>query len=124
MGRIRTSLSRLSSRLFGRDNPHPGQAHADRWHRCTLDVLEERRLLAADIYVGSVYYEGAEGDDATGDKFYVTYQGGAAGTQLNRIVIDGDKEGNGLGNGDTFFDTSAGGLGAFGSFPFTGNRTA
>ncbi|MBX3411676.1 MAG: hypothetical protein KF708_03070 [Pirellulales bacterium] len=119
MGRIRTSLSRLSSRLFGRNNPHPGQAHAERWHRCTLDVLEERRLLASDIYIGSVYYEGAEGDDATGDKFYITFQGGAPGTQLDRIVIDGDKEGNGLTNGDTFFDTAPGGLGAFGSFPFT-----
>jgi len=119
VGRIRTSISRLSQRLFGSENRHPGRAHAERWHRCSLDVLEERRLLAADIYVGAVYYEGAEGDDATGDKFYITFQGGAPGTQLDRIVIDGDKEGNGLSNGDTFFDTSAGGLGAFGAFPFT-----
>lgn len=90
----------------------------DGFHRCWIDQLEERRLLAADLYVGSSYYEPASGDDSVGNLFYITFQGGAPNTELKQIVIDGDKAGDGLTIGDTFFDTAAAGIGAFGHYPF------
>ena len=73
--------------------------------------------MAADLHVGSVYYEQAGGDDAQPNILQFTFQGGAAGTQLTRIVIDGDKDGHGMSSGDVFFDTAPGGLGAFNSNP-------
>ena len=90
----------------------------DRFHRCWFDQLEERRLLAADLYVGSTYFEPSSGDDSVGNLFQITFSGGAPGTELKRIVIDGDKAGDGLSIGDTFFDTAPGGLGAFQHYPF------
>lgn len=85
-------------------------------HSCHFETLEPRQLLAADIHFGSVYFEEATGDDSAPDRFVVTFEGGAEGTTLNRIIIDGDKARNGeLSMGDTFFDTQPGGLGAFNS---------
>ena len=75
--------------------------------------------MAADLHLGAVYFEDATGDDAQGDLIEITFRGGAPGTQLTRIVIDGDKEGNGRSTGDVFFDTASGDLGAFGHFPLT-----
>ncbi len=49
----------------------------------------------------------------------VSFEGGAAGTTLNRLVIDGDKLGDGLSTGDVFFDIENGGLGAFGDVGFS-----
>ena len=73
--------------------------------------------MAADIHLGAVYFEEATGDDSAGDRIEVTFQGGEPGTQLTQIVIDTDKEGNGLSTGDLFFDISSGGLGAFNFAP-------
>ncbi len=73
--------------------------------------------MAADLHVGSVYYEQAGGDDALPNLIQFTFEGGAANTQLTRIVIDGDKDGLGLSSGDIFFDTAPGGLGSFKSNP-------
>jgi len=80
--------------------------------------MEARLLLAADplpIQIGAVYYEDASGFDEGGDVFEITFQGGAPGTQLARLVIETDKTGDGLTIGDCFFDVEPGGLGAFGS---------
>ena len=82
-----------------------------------IEPLEERKLLAADIQIGAVYYEEASGEDLDADLIEITFDGGAAGTQLERIEFDTDKLGDGLTIGDVFFDTSDGGLGAFGSSP-------
>jgi protocatechuate 3,4-dioxygenase beta subunit len=73
--------------------------------------------MAADLHVGSVYYEQAGGDDAQPNIIEFTFEGGADGTQLTRIIIDGDKDGQGRSSGDIFFDTAPGGLGAFQSNP-------
>jgi protocatechuate 3,4-dioxygenase beta subunit len=82
-----------------------------------LEELEARRLLAADavpqVLLGSVYFEEATGDDSQPDVIEVSFVGGAPGTTLNRVTINGDKHQNGLTEGDVFFDTAAGGLGAF-----------
>ncbi len=72
--------------------------------------------MAADVpqvLLGSVYFEEATGDDSRPDVIEVSFVGGAAGTTLDRLIIDGDKQGDGLTTGDIFFDTAAGGLGAF-----------
>ncbi|MBX9792360.1 MAG: carboxypeptidase regulatory-like domain-containing protein [Pirellulales bacterium] len=85
-----------------------------------LETLEPRNLLTADpIQLGMTYLEPNDGADTTGNTFQLTWSGGAAGTQLTQLVISTDKEGNGLGLGDTFFDVAAGAPGVFGSMPFT-----
>lgn len=82
-------------------------------------------MLTADpLLVGGVYTETDVGDDAHGDSFEISFAGGAPGTQLTRVVIDGDQVGNfqnvpGLSSGDVFFDTAPGGRGVDNSFPFS-----
>ncbi|MGQ9564540.1 MAG: SdrD B-like domain-containing protein [Thermogutta sp.] len=89
-----------------------------RYRKCRLEQMEPRMLLsAAPIQLGMVYYEDATGTDESGDTFELTFQGGAPGTQLTRVIIDTDKLGDGLTIGDCFFDTEPGGLGAFGYGP-------
>ena len=68
-------------------------------------------MLASDLLFGSVYFEEATGDDSAADVMLVTFVGGAEGTQLDRVIIDGDKKGDGLTEGDALFDTEAGGAG-------------
>ncbi len=88
---------------------------------CRFEALESRQLLsvtAAPIHLGAVYFEDSSPNDHVGNVFEITFNGGAAGTQLTELRINTDKSGDGLGMGDTFFDTAAGGLGAFGSSPF------
>jgi protocatechuate 3,4-dioxygenase beta subunit len=93
------------------------------YRRCQIESLEPRRLMAGDVapqvLLGSVYFEEATGDDSKPDIIRVSFEGGAAGTSLNRLVIDGDKLGDGLTTGDVFFDIAAGGLGAFGNVPLS-----
>ncbi|MGD9723074.1 MAG: SdrD B-like domain-containing protein [Pirellulales bacterium] len=86
-------------------------------HVCRFEQFEPRRAMAADLHVGSVYYEQAGGDDALPNMIEFTFEGGAPGTQLTRIIIDGDKDGQGRSSGDVFFDTAPGGLGVFKSSP-------
>ncbi len=75
--------------------------------------------MAADpIQVGVVYVEEDLGSDIHGDSFYVTFQGGAPGTDLAALTIDGDVNGDGFGLGDLFFDTLPTGLGADHAFDF------
>ncbi len=85
--------------------------------RCQIESLESRQLMAADlvpqVLLGSVYFEEATGDDSQPDVIEVSFVGGAAGTTLDRLVINGDKREDGLTDGDIFFDTAAGGFGAF-----------
>ena len=113
-------LASLGALCFGKPHPVTQSAPAlpRRGRRCHLESLEDRRLMAGDltphVLLGSVYFEEATGDDSQPDVIQVSFDGGAAGTTLNRLVIDGDKLGDGLSTGDVFFDTAAGGLGAFG----------
>jgi len=70
--------------------------------------MESRQLLSvtvAAIQLGAVYYEDADRNDVVGDTFTVTFSGGADGTQLTQLIIDGDKDGKGLSAGDCCFDT-------------------
>jgi protocatechuate 3,4-dioxygenase beta subunit len=93
-------------------------ASARRRRQCQIEALEPRLLFAGDsapeVLFGSVYFEEATGDDSQPDVLEVSFVGGAAGTSLDRLVINGDKREDGtLSEGDLFFDTAAGGLGAF-----------
>lgn len=80
-------------------------------------------MLSCDvptIFFGAVYEETTiSGEDNAGDRFEITWSGGAPGTQLTRLVINGDKDGLGLSVGDVLFDTQAGLPGAGLAFPFT-----
>lgn len=76
-------------------------------------------MLDADpIRVGAVYIEEDIGSDLHGDTFEVSFEGGAAGTELTRIVINGDQSTPGFGLRDVFFDTVEAGYGADHAFPF------
>ncbi|WP_050769497.1 MSCRAMM family protein [Blastopirellula marina] len=90
-----------------------------------VEMLEDRRVFDADpIQLGAIYVEeDASGGDDHGDTFHIKFSGGAAGTELTQIIIDGDQIGNfgnlpGLSAGDVIFDTALGGLGADSAFPF------
>jgi len=75
--------------------------------------MEPRCLLSVNpIDLGVVYIEQDAGTDVRGDLFEITWTGGEEGTELTRIVIDGDQNINGFGVGDVFFDTLPTGLGA------------
>jgi len=108
-------LASLLKRLIG------GTAKgSSNWRCCRIEQMEPRQLLsyAPPIHVGAVYFEDSQGQDVVGDVLEITWSGGAPGTQLVELRIDTDKLGDGLTIGDCFFDTAAGGLGAFGSHPF------
>lgn len=88
--------------------------------------LEARRLLAADpIHVGVVYLETDYletdldiGGDSRGDRFILSFTGGAPGTELTELRIRTDKDGDGLSVGDPIYDTEPGGRGKNGSHGF------
>ncbi len=78
-----------------------------------VESLERRCLMAADpLTLGAVYIEDDTGADHAGDTFEVSFVGGAQGTTLDRLVIDGDQDRDGLSRGDSIFDSQPGGLGA------------
>lgn len=117
-------LERIASLVGWRGRARmSGRGHAPRpasgLRICRFEEMERRQLLSiAPIHVGVVYFEDNSGQDqAGGDQFIITWAGGAPGTQLTRLVIDTDKQGDGLNIGDVFFDTAPGGLGAFQSAP-------
>lgn len=80
-----------------------------------VELLERRQLLAGDVQIGAVYYEEDSGQDSAHDWFHVSFNGGPDEVQLAQLVVDTDKAGDGLSVADAFFDTEAGGLGAFDS---------
>ena len=87
--------------------------------------MEPRCLLSVTpIQVGAVYIEQDIGTDVTGDTFLLGFDGGAAGTQLRQVVINGDQVIAGFGVGDVFFDTIVGGLGADGAYDFSATAAA
>lgn len=104
----------LLRKLFGRRKPLvPKSVTALRV--CRFEEMERRQLLSvAPIQIGAVYFEDSAGEDQTGgDTIQITFSGGAPGTQLVSLEIDTDKVGDGPTIGDVFFDTAAGGTGAY-----------
>ena len=90
------------------------------------EMLEARRLMAADpIHVGVVYLETDYletdqdvGGDSQGDRFILSFTGGAPDTELSQIRIRTDKDGDGISVGDPIYDTAPGGRGKDGSHDF------
>jgi protocatechuate 3,4-dioxygenase beta subunit len=86
---------------------------------CRFEDMEPRLLMnAAPLQLGAVYVEADTGGDHHGDRFEVLFTGGAPGTQLTRLEIDGDHFAPGLSFGDMIFDTARGGYGADDAFAF------
>lgn len=90
------------------------------------ETLEPRRLLAADaVHVGVVYLETDYlesdqdvGGDSQGDRFILSFTGGAPNTELSELRIRTDKDNDGISVGDPMFDTESDGLGKSGSHGF------
>ena len=90
------------------------------------ETLETRRLMAADpIHVGVVYLETDYlesdqdvGGDSQGDRFILSFTGGAPDTELSELRIRTDKDGDGISVGDPIYDTAPGGRGKDGSHDF------
>lgn len=77
---------------------------------------------AAPIWVGGVYVEEDQGSDEHGDTFYISFNGGAADTQLTKLVIHTDQNAPGYSVADNLFDVADGNLGADHAFPFKVNQ--
>ncbi|MDA7980313.1 MAG: LEPR-XLL domain-containing protein [Pirellulales bacterium] len=93
-------------------------------HVCGIEQMEPRLMLSADpiaqIFMGAVYIEQTStGEESAGDLFELTWSGGADNTQLTQLIISGDQDGNGLDDGDVFFDPLPGGTGVGAAFDFT-----
>ncbi len=92
--------------------------------------LESRQMMAADpIHIGVVYLETDylstdqdSGGDSAGDRFILSFTGGAADTELNELRIITDKDRDGLSVGDLIFDTALGGRGKDEAHPFQVTR--
>ena len=79
----------------------------------------------APIHVGVVYLEtdylesdADTGGDSRGDRFILSFTGGAADTTLTELRIRTDKDGDGISVGDPIYDTTAGGRGKGGHHDF------
>lgn len=78
-----------------------------------FESMERRQLLATvPLVVGVTYQELDSGADLHGDRITIQFQGGAPGTQLTHLVLNGDQNAAGYSVGDMIFDTVKGGLGA------------
>ena len=99
------------------------QGAGSRSRICRFEQMEPRQLLSATVaplHVATTYFEDSNDFDQSSalhgtttqvaDLFQVSFAGGADGTQLTQLRINTD---------NTFFDTAAGGIGAYGSFPLT-----
>jgi serine-aspartate repeat-containing protein C/D/E len=96
------------------DPPH-GAAEGIRL--CRIEEIEPRYLMTADVHVGAVYFDPASGLDTSPNLIQVSFEGGADGSELTRLEIDGNKDGGPLNFNDAIFDTAAGPLGAYGFSP-------
>lgn len=117
-------LKRLSQWSLAKKNGTDSKQNKNQamLRRCYFEIMEERRVLSADpVIAGITYREGDAGQDVTPDHFEVTFQGGAATTQMTQFTINGDQDlSGGLSDGDMFFDVdgSLPGTGGFHPFAF------
>ncbi|HEX4128473.1 MAG TPA: SdrD B-like domain-containing protein [Pirellulales bacterium] len=115
---FKTTIDRWRQRFARRECS--GGPHTSLWRRCQVEKLEPRQMMAADIQFGAVYFDPASGTDTVPNQFTVSFNGGAAGTQLTSVEINLDKNLNGtVDDGEGFFDTAASAPGVYGYTPFT-----
>ena len=115
LNRLASLKSQRSKRAQRKTSSAQAQRQSTNRRHFQFEAMEPRQMLAADLLLGSVYFEEATGDDTSADVIHVSFEGGAAQTSLDHLTISGDKVGDGLTSGDLFFDTSEGGLGSFGA---------
>ena len=102
----------------------PVAARSRGFRRCRIEQMEDRRMMSAEpIKIGAVYYDPGTGFDETPNTIRVSWIGGAPGTELKKLIINTDKDLDGLGPADTFFDIAPDGpgstvIGAYGYHPF------
>ncbi len=117
--RLLRNFTRLGQRLL--KIHRSGDTHETAGLRiCRVEQFEPRMLMTAStpqIIVGGTEYEQAAGNDTQPNVFVVTFEGGAPGTQLTQLQINGSKSGGALFFNDAIFDTAAGGLGSYGYHP-------
>tara|TARA_B110000438_G_scaffold55118_1_gene55159 strand:+ start:1148 stop:4123 length:2976 start_codon:yes stop_codon:yes gene_type:complete len=114
MKRLFSKFARLSKQYAGYDQ------RRDTVRLSKFELLEKRCLLAGDLLnLGVVYHEHDLGSDQTGDTFEVTFNGGAQGAELTRLIINSDHDQLGFGSADVIFDTQPGGLGADQAIPLS-----
>jgi serine-aspartate repeat-containing protein C/D/E len=112
-------ISGLGQRWLGKNRLDDAHVAVRRPRRCQIEEMESRRLMVADLHVGAVYYEPASGLDSHPNVIQISFAGGAPGTQLTHLDIDGNKDGGPLSFNDAIFDTAAGGLGSYGFSPLS-----
>ncbi len=89
------------------------------YRRCRIEEMEDRRLMAADVQIGAVEFDPHNGEDKSPNVFTITWDGGAAGTDLTHLEINTDIQGTGtLQDGDPFFNTTPNPPGVYGYSPF------
>src|SRR5262249_28962623 len=85
-------LSSFARRFLRRGRPACGRetlCATEKARISRFEQLEVRNPLTADIHLGSVYLEPAKNNDSSPNLIEVTFQGGAPGTQLTHLVING-----------------------------------
>lgn len=111
MGWLSGILSR-TRRRSRRARRHNNRHEANGQRHCAFEIMEPRRMLSASpLQLGTIYIEEDLGSDLHGDRFEVTFTGGATDTQLTRLLINGDQNQPGFNVGDVFFDTASSGYG-------------
>ena len=118
--RLLRNLTRFGQRLLKIHRHDDAHATASRLRVCRVEEFEPRMVMSASapqIIVGGTEYEQAAGNDTQANVFVVTFEGGAAGTQLTHLEINGSKSGGALTFNDAIFDTAPGGLGSYGNHP-------
>ncbi len=120
-------LQNLTNRVFGTNDKSSDKQKLQNafLRQCYFEVMEQRRVLSADpVVAGITYVEGDLGQDNTPDHFELTFEGGAATTQLTQFTINGDQDQNGVtSDGDMFFDIAPGLPGTSGSAAFQFDAT-
>ena len=97
-------FNKISGWTLGAKRQQPERRGDSIFRSCQFEELEPRRVCRLiPVIAGLTYFEGDLGQDTTPDYFEVTFQGGAATTQLTQFTINGDQDGNGnLSDGDIF----------------------
>ena len=101
----------LSNRSRRSRSPAGETANSSRVHICRVEQLEPRQYLSAStaaastapINVGVVYYQQTPTDQQISSLFYISWSGGAAGTQLTNFTINTDQNGSSSVTGNPFF---------------------
>ncbi len=89
-------LLRIIHRSHAVPQPHhrSRKRAASRTRLCRFEQIEARELLSVSVptlNVGATYYQPHDGNDSIGSLLYISWNGGAANTQLTDLYIDTHK---------------------------------